>query len=324
MLKTGMSHTCVSIRSKQFKKERCLNKTLADSEWCGKHKSTQQRFVVQECRTLPERIHAAKIISSTWRRWIARRSGPLLHFRTLSNNPYDFFSSDPIEEIPLKYFISFVDAGKGYCMDIKSASSLIIHATANKETPLNPFNRAPLSTIFLRRVIRHRGKETWQGLEAETETQRYAMATTDIFNCLNDLGNYTNPQWLIDLSTIQMQQFYIELADIWFHRATLSLDDRLRIVPSPAKVFTYPVTTVLIMKNRALRPLIIETCKNMVSSALSRSDRQLGGMYVLGSLALVSPDAGTAFPWLLEMFSPGVTRIVNGHLTVAHPSVLAY
>ena len=297
---------------------------MAGSEWCGKHKTTQHRFVMPILRSAIDELRAARIIRQTWLSWIARRSGPLLYAKGLSNNPFDFFSSDPIDEIPLKNFISFVDGGKGYCMDIKSASSLIIHATTNKETPLNPFNRAPLPMLFLRRIIRHRGKETWPGLEAETETQRHALATTDIFNHLNDLGNYTNPQWLIDLSTIQMQQFYIELADIWFHRATLSLEDRTRIVPSPAKVFVYPVTTVLIMKNRALRPLIIETCKNMVTAALSKSDRQLGGMYILGSLALVSPDAAAAFPWLLEMFSPGVTRIMHGQLTVAHPSVLAY
>jgi hypothetical protein len=47
-------------------------------------------------------------------------------------------------------------------------------------------------------------------------------------------------------------------------------------------------------------------------------------MYVLGALSIVSDGAGAAFPWLVEMFSPGVTRIVSGKIVVAHPSVLGY
>lgn len=141
---------------------------------------------------------------------------------------------------------------------------------------------------------------------------------------MEDLGYYTDPDWFTALSRIQLQRLYLELADIWFHRAGLTRDDRARIAPLPANPFTVPVTTVLVMQQRALRPVVLNACHTLVSSAPARGDRQTGVMYVLGALAMISTGAGSAYPWLVEMVSPGVTRIVGNTLQVVHPGVLAY
>ena len=335
--KSGM--TCASVRAKKDTGQQCSAKALPGSEWCGKHKTSQQRFIPVSIpvetiehvkRGSPSRadlITSVLTIQRTWRSWLSRRCGPLLRFKAEANNPFDFFSSDPIDEIPLRDFISFVDSGKGYIMDIKSVSSLLDHVQKTGETPANPFNRNPLPALFLRRYQRHIGKKApslWSNLQAVSETQKHELAVTDIFRSLEDLGNYTNPEWFLGLSHIGLQRLYIELADIWYHRASLTHADRARIVPPPEKAFKIPVTTVLIMRPKALKPLLVETCQTLVTSAPSKGDRQLGGMYILGALTLVSESAATAFPWLLEMFSPGVSRTVNGQLILAHQSVLAY
>jgi hypothetical protein len=62
----------------------------------------------------------------------------------------------------------------------------------------------------------------------------------------------------------------------------------------------------------------------IVSAAVHRSDKQLGVMYVLGSLSIVSAEAGVAYPWLVDMFMPGVTRIIGTDVIILHPSVLSY
>ena len=322
--------TCASIRSNTKPGERCQNKAASGSDWCGKHKNTQVRFAPETVEHVappsrPDMTSAAArtVILRSWRRWAARRAGPLLHFREESNNPFDFFSSDPVAEIPAAEFVSFVDEGKGYVMDIKSALSLLEHATKTGETPSNPFNRNPLSALFLKRVSLHKKGKSWTTLQPMSETQRLALATTDMFRLIEDLGYYTDPSWFLNLTRRQLQQVYIELADIWFHRATLSAADRKRIVPNTSP-FTVPVSTALIMQQKALRPLILATCNMLVSAAPARADRQLGVMYVLGALSVISAGAGVAYPWLVEMFSPGVTRIVDSELVVLHPSVLTY
>ena len=149
------------------------------------------------------------------------------------------------------------------------------------------------------------------------------MAVTDMFRIIEDLGYYTDPSWFMDLSRVQLQRFYIELADIWFHRAALSAQDRQRI-GGAMRPFTVPVNTSLIMQQKALRPLLLATCKALVSGAVTRADRQLGVMFVLGSLSLIAPGAASAYPWLVEQFSPGVSQIVGNELLILHQSVLGY
>jgi hypothetical protein len=325
---------CTSIRAKGHPDERCPHRALSGEDWCGRHLNQKERVryvekiqhIVAPVRptvSSDKALTAATTILRAWNRWIARRAGPLLHFREESNNPFDFFSSDPVAEIPIADFISFVDKGKGYIMDVKSATSLLEHAKKTGENPANPFNRAPLPATFHRRLARHRTKTTWKGLEGLSEEQKFTLSTTDAFRAFEDLGYYTDPQWFIDLTQHQLQQLYIELADIWYHRAGLSSVDKVRIVPGQ-NPFPIPVPTVLIMKQKALRPLLLDTCKMLVSSAVAKPDKQLGLMYVIGSLAIVNSGAAVAYPWLVDMFSPGVSRIVGGRLQILHPSVLAY
>jgi hypothetical protein len=266
---------------------------------------------------------AARKIHCVWRRWLARRAGPLLWFRAESNNPSDFFSADPVEEIPIGDFVSFVDGGKGYCMDSKSAISLLEHAAKSGEVPQNPFNRSALPALFLRRVALHTKGKAWAVLQPVSDLQKFALATTDLFRSVEDLGYYTDPSWFMELSRIQLQRLYMELADIWFHRAALSPADRQRIVPGTSP-FGVPVNTALMMPQKALRPLLLKTCKALVSTAPARADKQLGVMYLLGAMSIVSAGTSVAYPWLRDMFSPGVTRIVDSELVVIHPSVLEY
>jgi hypothetical protein len=267
--------------------------------------------------------HVVQKIQKAWRHWVARRSGPLLWYRTESNNPYDFYSSDPVTEIPNTDFISFVDGGKGYAMDIKSAMSLIRHAKENGEPPLNPFNRAPLPSVFLRRLARW-PTVGWEGLKAVSDAQAHTLAVTDLFRSIEDLGYYTDPSWFLDLDRVGLQRLYIELADIWRHRAMLTPADHKRICPPEGKPFMLSVIAVLNANKKAVEVYLMRTCKSLITSAAARADRQLGIMYVLGALSIVSSGARLAYPWLFDMFSPGVTRAVNGDVVLAHPSVMNY
>ena len=355
---------CVSIRKKGCPGEQCSYKAVTGTEWCGRHQSQQVRFVAPvipvvpsvpskislnssastasiadviemteeriptpekiTMRSVEEQMVAAAVIRRAWSRWLAKRAGPLFHAKEESNNPYDFFSSDPVAEIPLRYFISFVDpaTAKGYCMDTRSVTALLQHAVTNKEEPLNPFNRAALPPLFLRRLKRHNLVTVWEPLKATTEAQAVTMAVSDVFRVMEDLGYYTNPDWFLSLSRQGLQRFYIELADIWYHRASLSSADRARI--SPKRPFSVPVTTALVMQQKALRPLLLDTCRLLVTGAEAKADRQLGVMYIMGALSIVSAGAATANPWVSEMFSPGVTTMNGAQIMVAHPVVLTY
>ncbi len=268
---------------------------------------------------------AGKRILRVWRQWLARRAGPLLWFREESNNPADFFSGDPVGELRVGDVISFVDAGgKGYIMDIKSAVSLMEHAATNKEPALNPFNRAALPPLFLRRLTRHGVKGGWATMKAPTEEQQLSLACTDVFRAIEDLGYYTDPSWFMELDRLHLQRLYMELADIWFHRAGLTTADQQRMCPAPTQPFPMSVQGSLAASQKALRNLLLRALRALVTAAPNRADRQTGVMYVLGSLSLVSPGCRVAYPWMFEMFAPGVARIVGSQIIITHPAVLGY
>jgi hypothetical protein len=116
----------------------------------------------------------------------------------------------------------------------------------------------------------------------------------------------------------------MELADIWFHRASLTPADQLRICPRPAQPFPMSVQGSLAASQKALRSLLLRSFRALVTAAPDRADRQTGVMYAMGALSLVSVGCKTAYPWMFEMFAPGVIRIVGSQLIVAHPMVLTY
>lgn len=341
-----MSQQCISIRAKDNPGERCPCKALAGSTWCGRHNKQKKQVRFESEADIPtlvplplsllretaadatatEVADATKRILQCWHQWLARRCGPLLWFRHESNNPYDFFSTDPVDKIPIVDFVSFVEDGKGYVMDVKSLNTLLDHAKANGEVPKNPYNRAPLPAQLLRR-LRHHSIQSWNCLEGVTQEQTLTLAVTDTFRAIEDLGYYTDPTWYIELNQIALQRYYVELADIWFHRAALSAADRRRIIPAaaPRIPFRIPIAGICDLPYDDLRGQVLDTCKTLVTVAANRSDKQLGAMYVLGALTLVSRSARTAFPWLYEMFAPGVTAFVAPNtIRISHNAVLSY
>lgn len=340
-----MSQQCVSIRAKDNPGERCPCKALAGAIWCGRHdkQKKQVRFELEAEAEVPTLVPlplsllretadetavavAVKRIQQCWRQLLARRCGPLLWFRHESNNPYDFFSTEPVAEIPIADFVSFVEDGKGYAMDVKSLNTLLDHAKSNGETPKNPYNRAPLPAHLMRRLLHH-SIQSWDCLEGVTPEQTLTLAVTDTYRAIEDLGYYTDPTWYLELHQVALQRYYVELADIWFHRANLNAADRRRIIPTatPRIPFRVPIAGICDVPYDDLRGQVLDTCKTLVTAAAARADRQLGAMYVLGALTLVSRSARTAFPWLHEMFAPGVTAFVSPNtIRVSHNAVLSY
>jgi hypothetical protein len=326
-----MSNQCISIRGKSQTTERCPYKAKVGESWCGHHIKQQNRVTFQQQPPTPQKnknpldpsnAASAVKVAATWRRYIARRSGPLLWFRGESNNPTDFYTTEPVEEIPLHSFISFVDeSGKGYIMDIASAVALALHANAAGEEPLNPFNRAPLPTTFLRRILRHKPAKATDSMPSASPS----TVTIDLFRIMEDLGYYTDPTWFNELRYVDLVRFYIELAHIWYTSAGLTVTDHIRIVPIQTRLFTVPVRVIGNLGPVALKQTVLDNCKLFVSSAAARSDRQLGAMYVLGALSLFHRGARQAYSWMYESVAPGVTRDGGeGRIAIIHPAALHY
>jgi hypothetical protein len=220
---------------------------------------------------------------------------------------------DDITSISGEYLFSYFDETdkQVYAFDVRSFSSLM---EKSNEAILNPYTRQPFSGAVLAKAnafirwCRKKGIDTrWAPIEAGTPDQRFHIKVTDLFQKIDELNYYTNPDWFVKLTVDKLRHFYVELYDIWHHRAELTNAMRDTIIPPPARPFRYGIRDVVAMRDiERLRKLSMDTIRMFVCAAEDKTDRILGAMYIVTALTLVSRPCAEMYPWLFESATPGI------------------
>jgi hypothetical protein len=298
--------------------------------------------------------------------------GPALKNRDICINETDFYTLDPVREIPDSQFYSYEeDCGDKKCcygFDIASICNLILNdnlvdSVANLNCRLiwkqssNPYNRniIPhniikdiLKIIKLDRILNSKRSENGKkknknsknvnnqhenngggnivlnhngSADGENENgniiitlpqdvltpqQRYRQNVLHLFQNINFLGHYSDPDWFLHLTYHQHITFLRELMDIWNYRAELSYSARISIYPPYGNPFPPHVTGWLM--HQFYEYLTLENIVNinmviierLTTTAVQEADRCLGANFVLCALTLVSTQAREALPWLYQ------------------------
>jgi hypothetical protein len=210
-----------------------------------------------------------------------------------------------------EYVFSFVENNKcTYSFDIRSLATLL----EKHDIPENPYTRVAFTERSLEKArafirwSRKKGVDTrWAPIEPGTPDQRFRLKVTDLFQKIDELNYYTKPDWFVNLSIDNLRCFYVELYDIWFHRAELTAEMRRTIIPSPAHPFRYNINEIV--ANRSLdflRKVNMDIIRMFISAAHDRSERTLGAMYIVTVMTLVNSECREMYPWLYESASPGI------------------
>ena len=248
-------------------------------------------------------------------------SGPALKDRTLCVNDTDFATLEPLDEIPYNQFYSFDGNKNRYGCDIYSLFNLInkqnsIHnldIPSNPKQPIsikNPYDREIITTDQIKAFNRYlriakalnipfKIKDEGNGII--DPKKKLEMKIIEIFQYINELGNYADSTWFTNLPRHMIVLFIREVYDIWHYRAQLSQQTMIDIVPPHGNPFTGMSLHLAqsqsddFLKNTALR--IIEF---LVKSGYANETRALGAYYVLAALTLVSEEARNSLPWLFQ------------------------
>lgn len=235
--------------------------------------------------------------------------GPGLFDRNKCVNSTDFLSLEDLSGIPFEQFYSFRDNDDFlYGFDICSIYNLY---KTNKENTNNPYNRKnfPDNTLNNLKKIYKYGKllgfktnvkieydEPQQQLS--TEEQLNARFLT-LFQTINEMGFYSDHNWLLSLSLGRKIRFIRELYDIWIYRANLTNEIRTQICNTSLfngiNLFILNTST-----NLGISQMIYNIINKLVTSSPEQNNRWLGASYALTALTLVSQDAAEALPWLYE------------------------
>jgi hypothetical protein len=124
----------------------------------------------------------------------------------------------------------------------------------------------------------------------------------EVFMEIDQLGNYTDAQWYINLNMRQKVGFYGFLQDLWRFRGRLSNIVKQRICPL-GDPFQNLLPNRVRFEDISLADLTngsVSVMENLVFTAYDIEDRRLGALYVLFALTMVSLPARNNMMWLFE------------------------
>jgi hypothetical protein len=225
-------------------------------------------------------------------------------------NGEDCFSLDEIAAVPWNRIIYMTEPdGFVYWYDLATITTLF---RKGKSYRTNPFTRRMYTTLEVNnwkhsvriyKIITGNALESWgkreKNVDPHTQMVEYCRS---LFIHIDSMGNYTNPDWFLNLEFNQLQKFLLELKRIWNWRADLSSSMKLEICPNgnPFLITNYDISsdaseTFTLLKLQNIGLVIIN---ELVSTSQVESSAVLGSMYVMTALTIVSHDARLAQPWL--------------------------
>lgn len=241
-------------------------------------------------------------------------AGPGFKKRGICINDSDFATLDPLKEIPFNQFYSFKDNEDNvYGCNIISLYELVCkktkHDIQQNKLPLNPYNREPLDSNLIDnfshylRLVKVNRIECIiiEEVEIVDPKQQLKFKIIEVFQYINELGNYADSNWLSNLPRHMMVLFIREMYDIWYYRAQLTPTVMREIVPPHGNPFMgMNLHLAQNQSDEVLMKTAIKVIEYLTKSAHTTDKRSLGAYYVLAALTLVSEDARTSLPWLFQ------------------------
>ena len=256
-------------------------------------------------------IKIQKLIRGRLQRKYINSHGPALKNKSLCTNTMDFLSMDELTNIPIEQFFSFKDEDDFiYGFDIISLHNLIYKCNGSVK---NPFNTKAISSkvieefrslLRISKVLKINICTEISDISNDVSDHKLVeLRALTLFQNIDALGNYSNPQWFLTLNRHQLIKFTRELVDIWNYRAPLTIETKRAICPPFGNPFSrlpnYNILQTLENIDDA-RKIILDIIDKLVNTGIDKDNKCLGAFYVLGAITLVNNDAATTMPWLYQ------------------------
>ena len=257
-------------------------------------------------------IRIQRLVRRNFIKMHARVSGPAYHDRSLCVNDTDFFSMEPMMDIPCSQFMSVKDdSGVVYGFDMTSLYTYYMSELKSGRMQdghlMNPYNRMKLPLMLCHQMNRKVCLTHILGVGCIIEVEPEPVQTAEqqaeqllfiVFQQINTHGHYADSAWFGELTVVQILRFMRELADIWNYRAQIMPQLKQEICPPYGDPFRY--MDLRYMHPDTIKQNAIQLMNTFVTSGTTQDNRGLGAYYVLSALTLVNQSARNAMPWLYE------------------------
>jgi len=297
-----------------FNKVYCNKYTIPKLKEIGlkfkmKWKSKKKNDIQQECFTFLKTSYYIAKIQKLWRNYLIRifnkTQGPAIFKRSLCNNMEDFLTTETMNEIDYYFFVSYKDTdGFTYGFNIISLFNLI-----KKKDLKNPYTRnifSPELILMVEKRIHYNKllKKTYHEINDTCRKMTIDDKINELFQKIDSFGNYSQSEWLTSLNTFYLRKFIIELFDIWNYRAQILNETKIMICPPFGTPFReipmHIISSTVYIDVVTIKKYCYTIVNTLINSAENVHNQNLGAIYVLTALTLVSSEAANALPWLFQ------------------------
>lgn len=227
-----------------------------------------------------------------FKKYIYKTKGICYTYPELSCNETEPVTQEPIQNIPIQFFLSFKEENTFYTFDIRYFHKI------NDFT--NPYTRKTLPNniiqIIKKQIYKLNNHKINLNYDSEPITTK--QRAVSLFIDIDNLDNYTNVNWFLNLNSTQLKEWYKKAEDIWNYRARLTEEQKIKIVGNK-KVFNIPVKEFQkINDHEKLRNLVLNEIDTLINTSQDKNERKLGCIYILIALTEVSEEAFNALYWL--------------------------
>lgn len=257
-------------------------------------------------------IKIQKIFRGYLVRYYLKLLGPALKERSVCKNDTDFFTLEELKDIPNSQFFSYQEDNNIWGFNILSIYNLFIK-NDSKEV-YNPYTRTIINynifniikkIIKLSKILDKPINITLNNNNVSiTPKKKNEIKCLELFQTINQLGNYSDHYWFMNLNRQSLIRFIRELIDIWEYRAELSTEVKCQICYPYGNPFRFAdIHHLNVMNYIQLQKTILSVISQFITKGTSQEYCNLGASYILCSLTLVSPQAAEALPWLYHSVS---------------------
>jgi hypothetical protein len=282
----------------------------------GKKEDIIHRIVVFRQDQLAS-IKIQKMVRGWFARELFRIKGP--YNPKACVNDADFYTMDPLDEIPYMEFIQYTDStGVQYGFHLRSLCQLLLKMKKFD----NPYTREDMKPLLSDRFIRitkltsilfpHnsiflKDESIEDCVKTNTQINTLERRTAELFIKIDELGNYSNIEWFNRLSTNQVGSFVGYFYYLWI-RLPRNLREKIYPRGNP-----FEFAENMNMRDQDLndnREIAIRVGESLICANIDQEYRNLAAMYFLTCLTMVSREARTSMPWLYDNYLAIMNRTI--------------
>ena len=231
--------------------------------------------------------------------------GPAAYDRKCKNDT-DFFTLEDINKIKFNEFYSYKSVdGSIWGFNIISLYNLFIKSDSEI---LNPYTREKIEVIEfnkIKKVIKLSKKIGYpvniqlnDNMNNLTAKKRIEIKCLELFQYIDQLGNYTDIKWFLSLNRNNILKFIYEIIDIWQYRAQLEYKVKKEICYPYGNPFRFINSENLSTLNIiSLQKTALHIIEQFVTKGINRDMSNLGASYILCGKNIYVPPSCEFFFW---------------------------